>query len=73
MLKDKQRVKYEHRNRQVTVVYKPSTYQAAKKIASITGCSTNNILNIALEEYIERNQDKIAQYDKEEGEHEEDN
>lgn len=73
MFREVKKAKHECRSRQVTAVFKPSEYNSAIKIANVMECSTNSILNFALKEYIERNQDKIAEYDRREGEHEEEN
>lgn len=53
----------ECRTRQVTAVFRGDTYVSAQKIASVRGCSTNNVLNIALEDYIRRNGNEVKEYD----------
>ena len=74
MLKKIRRSKVEERrNRQVTTVFRPSVYIAAQKIAYIHKCSPNNIINIALEEYIAQHQNDVVEYDRLEAESKEDN
>ena len=62
------KTKIEARSRQVTVTFKPSVYKSMQKIAYIYQCSTNNVLNIAVEEYAKAHQDIVNEYDKTEGE-----
>lgn len=53
----------ERRNRQVTAVFREEPYEAAQKIAAVRGCSTNNVLNIALEEYVKQYGNEVKEYD----------
>lgn len=62
------KTKFEARSRQVTVTFKPSVYESMQKIAYIYQCSTNNVLNMAVEEYAKTHQHIINEYNKIEGE-----
>ena len=54
----------ERKTRQVTLLFKPSVYEAIQKIAYIKETSVNNLIGKLMENCMNENQELIAQYDK---------
>lgn len=57
---------YEKKTRQVTMLFKPSVYEAIQKAAYVTKTSPNNLVGKIMEEYIASHKDLIVKYDEEE-------
>lgn len=53
----------ETKSTRLNLVIKPSTAEQLKKIAAMNQSSVNGIINLVLEDYIEREADTLARYD----------
>ena len=59
------RIKGERKSRQVTLMFKPSIYEAFQKVAYVKSMSSNALIGELVEEYVKTHQAEISQYDKE--------
>ena len=51
------------KDRNVTIAFKKPTYDATVKIASMKDCSTNHLINVVMEDFVNKNQSIIQRYD----------
>lgn len=56
----------EKKTRQVTMLFKPSVYEAIQKAAYVSKTSANNLIGTIMEDYVKSNQNLIVKYDEEE-------
>lgn len=57
-------MKRELKSRKFSFSARPSVLAKAEKIAYMRNYSTNQLLNIILEEYLEQHTDELAEFDK---------
>ena len=53
----------ELKDKRVSFVFRPSTIEAAKKVAYMTRQPFNDVVNMLLEQYVDEHTDLIAKYD----------
>ena len=55
----------EKKTKQISMVVKPSVYEAFRKVAYIQGITPNSLVGDFMERYSQEHQELIQQYDKE--------